>query len=37
MSRAWSGMDKGDELIVTAEEESRSGHILSKAVEQVMQ
>ncbi len=33
----WSGMDKGDELTVTAEEVSRSGHILSKAVEYVMQ
>ena len=30
-----SGMDKGDELTVTAEEVSRSGHIQSKATKYV--
>ncbi len=30
-------MDKGDELTVTAEEVSRSGHIQSKATKYVMQ
>jgi len=31
--RVLSGMDKGDELTVTADEVSRTCHILSQAVE----
>ncbi len=36
-SRVQLGIDKGDELTVTAEEVSRSCHILSKAVEYEIQ